>query len=63
MAFKSVNAFSAAQPDMIPYIDELTQSVNYDMAADKSAGNELKHMMTLTRELPEMIAEKKSKYL
>ena len=61
--FKSVNAFSAAQPDMIPYIDELTQSVNYDMAADKSAGNQLKHMMTLTRELPEMIAEKKSKYL
>lgn len=61
--FKSVNAFSVTQPEMIPYIYELTQSVNYDMAKDKSAGNQLKHMMTLTRKLPELIAEKKSKYL
>lgn len=60
--FKSVNAFSVAQPEVIPYIDELTQSVNYDVATDKSAGNQLKHMMTLTSKLPEMIAEMKPKY-
>ena len=61
--FKSVNAFSVAQPEMIPYIEELIQSVDYDKAADKSAGNKLKHMMNLTRKLPELIAKMKQKYL
>ncbi|OOM05697.1 type I restriction endonuclease subunit R [Clostridium saccharobutylicum] len=61
--FKSVNAFSVGQAKVIPYIDELTKSVDYDKATDKSAGNKLKHMMTLTRKLPEFIAEAKEKYL
>lgn len=61
--FKSVNAFSVGRAEMIPYIDELTKSVDYDKATDKSAGNKLKHMMTLTRKLPELIAETKQKYL
>jgi type I restriction enzyme R subunit len=60
--FKSVNAFRLAEPKTVPYIGELTQSVNYDVAEDKSAGSQLKHMMTLTRKLPELMAEKKSKY-
>ncbi|MVX67223.1 HsdR family type I site-specific deoxyribonuclease [Clostridium chromiireducens] len=59
---KSVNAFSGGQAGPIPYIDELTKSVDYDKATDKSAGNKLKHMMTLTRKLPEFIAETKEKY-
>ncbi|GEP64132.1 DEAD/DEAH box helicase [Clostridium beijerinckii] len=60
--FKSVNAFSVGQAGPIPYIDELTKSVDYDKAADKSAGNKLRHMMTLTKKLPEFIAEAKEKY-
>lgn len=60
--FKSVNAFSMGQAGPIPYIDELTKSVDYDKATDKSAGNKLKHMMTLTKKLPEFIAETKEKY-
>lgn len=60
--FKSVNAFSIRQAGAIPYIDELTKSVDYDKATDKSAGNKLKHMMNLTRKLPEFIAEAKEKY-
>ncbi|EQC1534814.1 type I restriction endonuclease subunit R, EcoR124 family [Clostridium botulinum] len=60
--FKSVNAFSVAQAEVIPYIDELTKSVDYDKATDKSAGNKLKHMMTLMRKLPGLIAEMKQKY-
>ncbi|WP_195509951.1 type I restriction endonuclease subunit R [Clostridium tyrobutyricum] len=60
--FKSVNAFSVGQSEVTPYIDEIIQSVNYDMAEDKSAGNQLKHMMTLTRKLPGLIAETKEKY-
>jgi type I site-specific deoxyribonuclease, HsdR family len=59
---KSVNAFSVGQDKVIPYIDELTKSVDYDKATDKSAGNKLKHMMTLTKKLPEFIAETKEKY-
>lgn len=59
---KSVTAFSVGQARPIPYIDELTKSVDYDKATDKSAGNKLKHMMTLTRKLPEFIAETKEKY-
>lgn len=59
---KSVNAFSGGQAGVIPYIDELTKSVDYDKATDKSAGNKLKHMMTLTKKLPEFIAETKEKY-
>lgn len=60
--FKSVNAYSASEPEIIPYIDEITKSVDYNKATDKSAGNKLKHMMTLTRKLPELIAEIKPKY-
>lgn len=60
--FKSVNAFSVGQAGPIPYIDELTKSVDYDKATDKSAGNKLRHMMNLTKKLPEFIAETKEKY-
>ncbi|QUH31150.1 type I restriction endonuclease subunit R [Vallitalea guaymasensis] len=59
---KSVNAFSVAQAKVIPYIDELTKSVDYDKATDKSAGNKLKHMMLLTGKLPELMVEMKQKY-
>jgi type I restriction enzyme R subunit len=60
--YKSVNAFSVTQREVIPYIDELSKSVDYDMATDKSAGNKLKHMMNLTSGLPELIVEMKQKY-
>ncbi|MBC2458463.1 type I restriction endonuclease subunit R [Clostridium beijerinckii] len=59
---KSVTAFSVGQAGPIPYIDELTKSLDYDKATDKSAGNKLRHMMTLTKKLPEFIAEAKEKY-
>lgn len=60
--FKSVNAFTTMQPTVIPYIDELTKSVDYEKATDKSAGNKLKHMMTITRNLAKVILELKQKY-
>lgn len=59
---KSVNTFTTLQPSAIPYIDELIKSVDYEQATDKSAGNKLKHMMAITRELPRVIAEFKQKY-
>lgn len=59
---KSVNALTTSQASTIPYIDELIKSVNYEKATVKSAGNKLKHMMTMTRELPRIIKELKKKY-
>ncbi len=60
--FKSVNAFSVVQATVIPYIDELINNVDYDKATNKSSGSKLKHMMTLTRELPKLMSEIKQKY-
>jgi type I restriction enzyme R subunit len=59
---KSVYSFNSYQPSTIPYIDEITKSISFDNASDKSAGNKLKHTMTLVRELPLMIMELKRKY-
>ena len=60
--FKSVNAFSVGQAEVIPYIDELAKSVDYDKATNKSAGNKLKHMIALMENLPQFIAATKEKY-
>lgn len=59
---KSVGDYSSAQPSVVPYIDELTQSVDFERAVNKSAGNRLKHIMTLTGELPKWMAAITQKY-
>jgi len=59
---KSVNSFATSKPTTIPYIDEITKSVEYDKASDQSAGNKLKHIMTMTTLLPGSIMELKRKY-
>lgn len=59
---KSVNSFINSKPTSIPYIDEITKSVDYEKASDKSAGNKLKHIMTMTTVLPGRIMELKLKY-
>lgn len=60
--YKAVNSFSTAQPKVVPYIDEISKSVNYDKATDLNEGNRLKHIKALTRKLPEMIAGLKEKF-
>lgn len=59
---KAVISFSPSKPSTIPYIDEITKSVNFEKASDQSAGNKLKHIMTMTSVLPERIMELKVKY-
>lgn len=59
---KSVTSFSKTQPLSIPYIDELTRSVDFEKAEDKSAGNKLRHVMTMTKELPKTISVLSQKY-
>lgn len=59
---KSVNSYSTSQPDVVPYINELISSVNFNNATNQTAGNMLRHNMTLTAKLPGWIAEIKQKY-
>ena len=58
----SVGSYIDSQPDVVPYIDELTKSVDFDKATNQSAGNRLRHIMALTKELPTWIAETRQKY-
>lgn len=59
---KSVNSYSTSQPDVIPYINDLISSVDFSKATNQTAGNLLRHNMTLTTKLPKWIAEIKQKY-
>ncbi|MBS4193219.1 HsdR family type I site-specific deoxyribonuclease [Bacillus sp. FJAT-49705] len=59
---RSVNSYSTSQPDVVPYINELISSVNFSKAINQTAGNLLRHNMTLTPKLPEWMAEIKQKY-
>ncbi|MGG1615620.1 type I restriction endonuclease subunit R, EcoR124 family [Paenibacillus sp. NRS-1781] len=59
---KSVNSYSILQPVVVPYINELISSVDFSKATNQTAGNLLRHNMTLTTKLPAWIAEIKQKY-
>lgn len=59
---KSVIAFVPSKPSPIPYISEITKSVDYEKASDKSAGSKLRHIMTMTTVLPNIFIDLKLKY-
>lgn len=59
---KSVDSYSISQPDVVPYINELISSIDYNKATNQTAGNLLRHNMKLTSKLPAWIAEVKQKY-
>ena len=59
---ESVTSYSYSQPSTVPYIDELIESVVFENAVNKSAGNRLKHIMALTKKLPTWLAETKQRY-
>ncbi|MBC6179078.1 type I restriction endonuclease subunit R, partial [Listeria welshimeri] len=44
---KSVMAYSEMQPEVIPYFEDLIGSVEYEIAENKVAGNQLEHKMKL----------------
>lgn len=58
---KSVDAFELSQPEVIPYIDEISKGLDYENAT-KKAGSKLMHMMSLSKTLPGQIKEVKKKY-
>src|SRR5699024_707768 len=60
---KSVDNFSMVQEDVIPYISELSGSVDFNKAAKREASNQLEHTMTLINEvLPEWLVEVQKRY-
>lgn len=60
--YKIVSKFLVSQTDEMPYKGELNDNVDYNAAIDKSAGNRLRHIMSLNGKLPEFIVEIKRKY-
>lgn len=58
----SLAAYTDTQPDVVPHIDDIMKSLNYDKANNQSAGSRLKHVMILTKILPKWIAETKLKF-
>ncbi|MDD3662241.1 MAG: HsdR family type I site-specific deoxyribonuclease [Candidatus Pacebacteria bacterium] len=59
---KSVNAYSNTHAETVPYINDIICSANYGKARNQTAGNLLKHNMTLTTTLPIWIAKIKQMY-
>lgn len=59
---KCVVSYSVSHPDVVPYISEMISSVDFGRALNQTAENLLRHNMTLTKTLPQWIAEIKQKY-
>jgi len=60
---KSVEHFSIVQEDTIPYIAELSESVDFNKATKQEAKSQLEHTMILLNEvLPKWFVEIKQKY-
>jgi len=58
---RSSIAYKSSEVD-VPYIDEITKSVRFNNAKDKSAGNQLQHIINMTTELPDKLNELNKKY-
>src|SRR5699024_3537702 len=59
---KAIEAYSIANPNEIPYIDELTSSIDYDSIENPKTSNLLEHNIALTNALPEIVPKLKKKY-
>ena len=59
---KAIEAYSIANPDEIPYIDELTSSIDYDSIENPKTSNLLEHNIALSNVLPEIVPKLKKKY-
>ena len=57
-----VSKFLVSQTDEISYKGELNDNVDFNAALDKSAGNRLRHIMSLNGKLSEFMTDIKRKY-
>lgn len=58
----SIDAYSSAQPEYVPNIDELIARLDYEQAKKKAEGGLLTHNMKLMKELPLYVREIKEKF-
>lgn len=59
---KSVDAYSSTNPKDIPYIVDLTKTLDFNAATNPMGQNQLEHNMKLSNELPKVIPRIKIKY-
>ena len=62
LLLKSVKLYSLTEPEVIPYITDLINTLNFDQALNKSAGNKLRHNIKMKNELLKWILEMKHQY-
>lgn len=59
---KAFNHFSIYEPNVIPYIDDITKSLDFSRAKDQSAGSPLIHNVKLSSELATWLINLKRKF-
>ncbi|WP_029268457.1 type I restriction endonuclease subunit R, EcoR124 family [Virgibacillus alimentarius] len=59
---KAIEAYSVSNPDEIPYIDDITNSIDYASIENPKTNNLLEHNMALSNELPGIVSKLKKKY-
>src|SRR5699024_12619638 len=59
---KAIESYSISDPNEIPYIDELTSSIDYDSIENPKTSNLLEHNIALSNALPEIVPKLKKKY-
>src|SRR5699024_5970284 len=59
---KSIESYSTSNPEEIPYIDDITRTVDYDSIKHQKTSNQLEHNMELLKVLPEIVPKLKRKY-
>ncbi|NLD18380.1 MAG: DEAD/DEAH box helicase family protein, partial [Tissierellia bacterium] len=59
---RSLLVYSLSNANVIPYIEDITGSVDFEKAKNQSAGNKLRHNMNLIKALPKWMAEVKRKF-
>ncbi|RWZ54567.1 type I restriction endonuclease subunit R [Halobacillus fulvus] len=59
---KTIEAYSVGNPNEIPYIDDLTNSIDYASIEKPKSSNLLEHNIALSNALPEIVSKLKKKY-
>lgn len=59
---KSIKSFSLYKPEIVPYIDELIRSMDYDSALNAGSESKLSHIINLTKLLPNWMLGTKQKF-
>ncbi len=58
---RSIYSYSDSQPEIVPYIEEINNSVNIEAAQNKDFKGRLKHIIELGKALPDWMQEVKSR--